>query len=62
MFYTAPPSPMPVPVYSQSDCKRGSRDCFPENTRGGAIEEHSMTPSDQDLSAISILVKRLAAG
>jgi|GEM_PF-1529362 len=39
MFYTAPPPPsLPVPTYQGDDCKKGSRDCFPENTQGGVVQ------------------------
>lgn len=40
MFHITPPSPpLPVPIYSEDNCKKGSRDCFPDNTQGGAIED-----------------------
>jgi hypothetical protein len=56
MFYTTPPPPpLPVPIYRGDDCEKGSRDCFPENTQGGAIQERDMILFNRDLSDISLL-------
>jgi hypothetical protein len=54
MFYT-PPS-LPVPIYHGDDCKKGSRDCFPENTQGGAIQNPADIWSGQQLEDLSCLV------
>ena len=55
MLYTAPP-PLPVPIYNKDDCKRGDRDCFPENTQGGVIQAAPLTNFRQSLLTVSPLM------
>lgn len=60
MFYTAPPPPpSPVPIYQGDDCEKGSRDCFPENTQGGAIATLTISPRPRESHPISALVPHL---
>ncbi len=62
MLFNAPPPSLPVPIYSQDDCKKGSRDCFPDNTQGGAVEEISSVTFFRNLSGVSHLAKAMSSG
>ena len=59
MFYPVSPPPLPVPIHSGEDCKKGSRDCFPENTQGGAVDDASPNPPSTDTFSVSVLVPDL---
>jgi hypothetical protein len=57
MFYNTPPAPpLPVPIYQGDDCKKGSRDCFPENTQGGAIQDQTPIFIYEKATEVSLLI------
>jgi hypothetical protein len=57
MFYYTPPPAVPVPNFVKEDCENNSRDCFPEDTVGGYIDDRSVPLSKPDLSLYSPLIK-----
>ncbi|HIK45104.1 MAG TPA: hypothetical protein IGR64_09480 [Leptolyngbyaceae cyanobacterium M65_K2018_010] len=55
MIYSLPPAPPVQLVYAMAECKKGSRDCFPEDRVGNWQESADLTTAKRDLRTISLL-------
>jgi hypothetical protein len=65
MLYYTPPPVVPVDNYMYlahyvKDCQKGDRDCFPEDTVGGFIDDHRTPLPASELRFYSPLLKTLA--
>jgi hypothetical protein len=60
MIYSIPPAPPILPEYQAEDCKKGSRDCFPENLVGGFPESALAVKVGSDYGSVSLLLPTLA--
>jgi hypothetical protein len=59
MIYSIPPTPPLLPEYQAEDCKKGSRDCFPENLVG-RFPESAIAAVSSGYGSVSLLLTTLA--